>query len=123
MMSPSTPPGRKAAPCRWSRPSPTRWRKAAGVTAPESRFFFAGGALRPDPPSYVERLADRALYEALARREFCYVLTSRQVGKSSLIVRTAARLRHDGIQSVVLDLAGLGQNVTVEQWYLSFLET
>jgi predicted ATPase len=91
------------------------------VTAPESRFFFAGGALRPDAPSYVERQADHALYEALQRSEFCYVLTSRQMGKSSLMVRTAARLRDQGVQTAILDLTTFGQNVSAEQWYFSLL--
>ena len=52
-----------------------------------------------------------------ARGEFCYVLTSRQMGKSSLMAHTAARLRAAGIAVVNLDLTRLGQNLTVEQWY------
>src|SRR5262249_48101581 len=46
-----------------------------------------------------------------------YVLTSRQMGKSSLMVHTAARLREDGFAVVILDLTGVGQNLSVEQWY------
>jgi WD40 repeat protein len=65
----------------------------------------------------VERRADRELYDALARGEFCYVLTPRQMGKSSLMVRTAARLRQDGWAVAVLDLTAIGQNLTAEQWY------
>jgi WD40 repeat protein len=48
---------------------------------------------------------------------FCYVLTSRQMGKSSLMVRTAARLREDGVHVAVLDLTSIGQNLNAEQWY------
>src|SRR5947209_7406374 len=81
------------------------------------RFYIAGGTLRPDVPSYVERGADAELYEGLRRGEFCYILTSRQMGKSSLMARTAARLRSGGVAVAVLDLAAIGQNLTVEQWY------
>ena len=61
-----------------------------------SRFYWTSGTMGFDAPSYVERAADHELYEALHRGEYCSVLTSRQMGKSSLMVRTAARLREDG---------------------------
>src|SRR5438093_375072 len=87
------------------------------MTPTEPSFYVTGGTLRQGAPSYVERQADRALYEGLLRGEFCYVLTSRQMGKSSLMVHTAARLRAEGAHVVVLDFTALGQHLTVEQWY------
>src|SRR5438128_2947990 len=82
-----------------------------------SSFYVTGGTLRSDAPSYVERQADCDLDEGLRRGEFCYILTSRQMGKSSLMVRTAARLREEGVQVAILDLTAIGQNLTPEQWY------
>lgn len=88
---------------------------------PASGFFVVGGTLRRDAPSYVPRAADENLYASLAGGEFCYVLTPRQMGKSSLMVRTAARLRAEGSTAVVIDLTEVGQNLTVDQWYKGML--
>ncbi|MGV3721271.1 MAG: AAA-like domain-containing protein [Actinomycetota bacterium] len=86
-----------------------------------SDFFISGGTLPSDALSYVEREADRALFEALRRGEFCYVLTSRQMGKSSLMIRTAERLRETGARVVVIDLTAIGPNLTATQWYRGIL--
>src|SRR4030095_10784436 len=86
------------------------------TNAPEN-FYVTGGTMRRDTPSYVARRADEDLYDGLRQGQFCYVLTSRQVGKSSLMVQTAARLREEGATVAVLDLTAIGQNLTAEQWY------
>ena len=92
--------------------SSNNWQIANG-----SRFYVTGGTLSPDALSYVERQADVDLLQALEHGEFCYVLHARQMGKSSLMVRTAARLREAGIRVAVLDLTQIGKNLTPEQWY------
>ena len=72
-------------------------------------FFIAGGTLRAQAPSYVTRPADQELFEHTLAGEFCYVLTPRQMGKSSLMIRTARRLNEAGIATVaILDLTGIG---------------
>jgi len=73
--------------------------------------------MRPDAQSYVHRLSDEQLYTGLMENEFCHVLTARQMGKSSLMLRTAARLRKSGIGVAILDLTGIGTNLSPEQWY------
>lgn len=87
----------------------------------QTDFYVTGGTLRHDAPSYVERRADTELFDGLIRGEFCYVLTSRQMGKSSLMVRTAKKLREQKVRVVTLDLTGIGQNLTPEQWYEGIL--
>ncbi len=84
---------------------------------PGTGFYVTGGTLPTDSPSYVERKADQDLFAALSRGDFCYILTSRQMGKSSLMVRTTEKLRAAGQRVSVLDLTAIGQNLTPEQWY------
>src|SRR5437016_7546061 len=104
-----------------NQPRAGAFRHLLMATTSQASFYVAGGTLRQDAPSYVERQADKDLYEGLTRGEFCYVLTSRQMGKSSLMIRTAAHLREDGVRVVVLDLTAIGENLTAEQWYEGLL--
>lgn len=81
------------------------------------RFFVTGGTLPRDAACYIRREADERLYSSLRRGGICYALTARQMGKSSLMVQTAARLREKGISVALLDLTAFGQNLTPDQWY------
>ncbi|MBX7133085.1 MAG: AAA-like domain-containing protein [Fimbriimonadaceae bacterium] len=84
--------------------------------------YTIGGTLAPDAPSYVERGADRDLLSHLVSGETCYVLNSRQMGKSSLCVRTIGKLKEQGVRTVFCDLTKFGgRNLTAEQWYAALL--
>jgi hypothetical protein len=87
------------------------------MNSSEHSFYIAGGTIKCDAPCYVERQADKDIYRWLLQGEFCYVLDSRQMGKSSLVVRTAHRLRLHGVNVVALDLMTMGVTLSVEQWY------
>ncbi len=92
----------------------------AAAQLDRSTFYVVGGTLLGDAASYVKRAADDDLLQALLQRQFCYVLTSRQMGKSSLMVRATHRLRAEGVAVAVLDLTAIGQNLTPEKWYYAF---
>ncbi|NEQ70424.1 MAG: hypothetical protein F6K21_34020 [Symploca sp. SIO2D2] len=84
--------------------------------------YQVGGSLERDAPSYVVRQADEEFYQALRRGEFCYVLNSRQMGKSSLRVRVMQRLQAEGFACGVIDITSIGSHdITPAQWYLSFV--
>ena len=90
------------------------------VTTPS--FFVTGGTVPTDSASYVERQADKELLSALLAGEYCFLLNSRQMGKSSLSVRTREQLQAQGIRTLFLDLQRFGGgNVTAEQWYAGML--
>jgi hypothetical protein len=80
--------------------------------------FKVGGSLGENAPSYVIRQADDELYRYLKAGEFCYIFNSRQMGKTSLIVRTQNRLKAVGYACTSLDFSVRGSgDIKSEQWY------
>lgn len=85
--------------------------------------YKAAGALPISAPTYVKREADEELFQALLDGQYCYVLNTRQMGKSSLCVRTMARLRESGVVCGTVDLSGIASTeATQEQWYEALLD-
>jgi WD40 repeat protein len=84
--------------------------------------FQPGGTLR-EGSLYAEREADRELFGALRSGETCAVLAPRQIGKSSLRVRTARKLRAEGLRVATVDLTRIGgRHTDVSGWYFGLVQ-
>ena len=87
-------------------------------------LYQVGGSLSVDAPTYVAREADNDLYESLKSGQFCYVLNSRQMGKSSLRVRTMKRLQEENFTCAAIDITAIGtSDISPEQWYAGLIDS
>ena len=84
---------------------------------PDENYYKVGGSLEYQHLTYVVRKADNDLYEGLINGEFCYVLNSRQMGKSSLRVQMMKKLKEQGIKCASIDMTRIGSHVTPAEWY------
>ncbi|MBO3461610.1 AAA-like domain-containing protein [Aetokthonos hydrillicola Thurmond2011] len=87
----------------------------------KANIYSLGGTVQASKGTYLKRQADEKLLELCQQAEFAYILTSRQMGKSSLMISTASELKKVSVKSVIIDLTGIGTQVSAEQWYLGIL--
>lgn len=86
---------------------------------PNPFFYDASGSLPPDSPCYITRAADSALQNALRERKYAIMLSSRKVGKSSLMEQTFVHLQKEGILVAKQDLITCA--VTEKDWYAGLI--
>ncbi|MGB6296435.1 MAG: AAA-like domain-containing protein, partial [Rivularia sp. (in: cyanobacteria)] len=92
------------------------------ISVKQGNEYQLGGSLPEEAPSYVVRKADFDFYQGLKEGMLCYVLNSRQMGKSSLRVKTMAKLKREGFACVAFDMTELCVNqVTENEFYSGFV--
>ena len=74
------------------------------MATPNPSFYTVGGPVKAGSGVYVPRRADGELLALCREGTFAYVLTARQMGKSSLMVRTARRLAGDGTVTAIVSI-------------------
>ena len=84
-------------------------------------IYTFGGTVQAGNGIYIPRRVDDELLQLCRQSEFAFVLSSRQVGKSSLMVRTAQQLENEGIRSAIIDLSSIGAHVSQDEWYVGIL--
>jgi WD40 repeat protein len=87
-----------------------------------SKYFVVGGPVEPGRDCYIVRDADARIYTRLLEDDYCHVLASAHMGKTSLMAHTAKRLRDDGVRVATVDLAqisGRDSADDVGRWYYS----
>jgi len=85
------------------------------------KFFVVGGTLGGNATSYIQRPLDDELLRLTLAGEYCNVLAARQMGKSSLMVRTAQKLREQNIHPIIIDITAIGSSVSASEWYFGLL--
>ena len=83
----------------------------------EAPVYIVGGTVQAGGGVYIPRRADKELLDLCRAGTFAAVLTPRQMGKSSLMIRTAEQLESEGVRTVIIDLTQIGVEVSAEEWY------
>lgn len=95
----------------------------ANVNSADANLYTVGGTVQANEGGlYIARKADRELLQLCEQSAFAYVLTPRQMGKSSLMIRTAEKLLDSGRQAAIIDLTQIGTQLSADTWYSDFLD-
>jgi hypothetical protein len=81
----------------------------------ESSIYTVGGTVQAGDGIYIRRKADDELLALCRSSTFAYVLTPRQLGKSSLMESTAEQLKAEGVATVTIDLSQMGSQLDPKQ--------
>lgn len=89
----------------------------------KANLYKAGGPVQENEGEYIYilRQADRELLDLCEKGVYTYVLTSRQVGKSSLMYETEKRLREKGFATTIVNFNKIGYAEKADQWYITLL--
>ena len=85
-------------------------------------FFSIGVPLHAVRAGYVERRADKLLFDTVFSGRYAHVVAPDRSGKSSLVAATIARLESHGCKVAILDLAQIGERdggTDSGRWYYS----
>ena len=94
-------------------------------TKPTQPRLKVGGTVDSRRDVYIIRPSDDEVFDLLERGEYCNVLCSRQMGKSSLLLHAKMQLAEAGVKTALIDVAGyLGSVPTesVDTWYRDLLQ-
>ena len=86
-----------------------------------SLLFWAGGPVRKTGYFYADREEDANAIAALASAQYCHIVGPRQIGKTSLALRTEEQLRKQGFRTARISLDGLGSGPAAE-WIVDLVE-
>jgi len=81
-----------------------------------------GGPVDPEDNLYVRRDADDELLGLLRKGEFVNIVTSRQMGKTSLVYKARSVLEKEGLRFAIVDLSGLGKAADAARYFRSLIE-
>jgi hypothetical protein len=80
----------------------------------------------PDPQDlYIERQADRIIYDKLQDGDCCYIVSPPQTGKTLLLRNVKSKLEATGFKCAVIDLkTNLDRNITNDEegWNWKFID-
>ncbi len=82
----------------------------------ETKIFHWGGNLDPNSPVYVTRPEDNKLAEHIAVGDFVSIMAARQMGKTSMLLRTRKILSKAGMAIAYVDLSPAREE-TLQGWY------
>lgn len=94
----------------------------SGIGKADAKLYTVGGNVKPDGAIYIKRPADDELFQNCLDGTLSFVLTSRQRGKSSIVVQTSLRLEAQNVATINVDLSSMGTTPqSIDEFYFGVL--